>query len=82
MVEIKSVALSIARDLNLKGNTIGSVPAQPIDYLGHGLRPPKNKNKIEYNLWEKKNLNYKLIKSFGKCQKKKKNPYSFNIMTN
>ena len=60
MIEIKSVALSIARDLNLKENTIGLVPAQPIDYLGHGLRPPsgtkppKNKNKIEYNLWKKK----------------------------
>ena len=60
MIEIKSVALSIARDLNLKENTIGSVTAQPIDYLGHGLRPPsgtkppKSKNKIEYNLWKKK----------------------------
>ena len=46
---------------------------------GHALRllsetrTPKNKNKIEYNLWrkKKKNLNYKLIKSFGECKKKK-----------
>ena len=35
-----------------KVSYIQSVPAQPIDYLVHGLRPPKNKNKIEYNLWE------------------------------
>ena len=31
--------------------------------------PKKIKNKIEYNFWEKKNLNYKLIKSFGNVKK-------------
>jgi hypothetical protein len=48
------------------------VPAEPFGDLGHCLRPPKNKNKKEYNLWKKnkKNLNYKLINFFWDCKKK------------
>ena len=55
-----------------------AVPPEPFGDLGHclrplsGTRPQKNKNKIEYNLWKKKNQLYKLINFWGECKKKKK----------